>query len=205
MRHRLVLLGLVTLLFAGGTAQAIPVVFTFQSLIGGYWGSSIPAVSVGDAVTVRVYADNGGSTLVNQEWLQPTVTSVTLVADDYAAIYSGPFLDPETALDWFRTNSLGQLSEVHFNGQDGPSAGSDIYGAGGDVHLYNGSFEDFLGRTAGIVDPFSVLGPDPFMSHWSVAFVPEPSTMALVLFGLLAVFTGSVLRPGMKAALANRG
>lgn len=196
-------------------AQAVPVVFEFSSTIdrvlecssgSGSTGGGcptpgdtlvdvvVPEFLIGNAATVRVFADNGGRSLSNQKWLQEDVFLATVHTGTYWAAIFGEFLDDQTASYWFGTDSDGTLTDpIFFNGgsNGGEKFGIDSFGFGGETRLFNGGFIDYFGHFIGFENRFSALACgdcfDNPIDRWTVRFVPEPGTLALFGIGLAAM------------------
>jgi hypothetical protein len=75
-----------------------PIEFVFRDTVGGwvpcYLNSTcplIPGVNVGDLITVRVIAENGGLSLANQSWYESDVISATAEVGSYSGEFLAPF------------------------------------------------------------------------------------------------------------------
>jgi len=148
-----------TVVLSGG-AKANLYEFTFASIIT---SAKTPSVAVGDAVTVNLFFDNGGSTLVNQTWTTHQLDGVTLRAGDYIAGYGD---QPPGVL--FQTNASGRLVTTNFNGTDVMSGNIDNFGTWVGNALFSSSFLDFFGENNNFATPLYTT------ANWTVAAVPGP-------------------------------
>jgi hypothetical protein len=178
---------LLTCAVIASPASAAIVSFTWNSVIDDIPPAvPIPGISFGDAVTVRVLADNGGSSLNSQEWYVDDIIAVHLRAGTYNAIYTSNFI-PAGIQSIFQTDATGSLTAVRFSGT-GETTVVDNFGTG-TARLYSNQVRDTEGRFSYFVD--RLLGPNPLdMVGWDQTpdIVPEPSTaimlLSLVVFGL---------------------
>jgi hypothetical protein len=95
-------------------AQAVPIELQFAGTV-----SADNSFDAGDTVTVDVFANNGGTSLVSQTWYTFDITSETIQVGSYSASVSG--FDPTNFGD-FSTDSSGKLNFLDFitylNGTD---------------------------------------------------------------------------------------
>lgn len=146
----------------------------------------IPGVSFGDEVTVTVIADNGGSSLISQQWFLSDLVSAHVSVGTYSATYTAGFI-PVGAQPVFETNNLGELTSVLFTGTGPSPVNFDSLAGPQGVRLLNTSIQASNGGTAFFVDRF--VGPDPQdLVGWdpTPVVVPEPDT-AFLLVSLAAV------------------
>ena len=165
-------------------AQAAPVQFTYTSTVT---SSAISGVSVGDAVTIQLLADNGANSLASQTWTIGDLISGSLSAGSYSQSYvDGWFSSPSWVA--FQTNAAGALTLSDFFGTTYSPNHVDSFGTGPSVYLYNGAFQDHSNNMAFQFHSLVTL------SQWTVhtPAIPEPSTYAMLAIGLLA--TGFVAR-----------
>jgi hypothetical protein len=161
-----------------GTAKASVYDFTFHSTIK---VASTPGISVGDAYTLNLFLDNGGSTLASQIWTDPDALGFTIDAGSYHATYSTPFPGVD-----FETDASGALIQTSFFGTDGSSSNQDNFGSWiGDYVFGGGDFLDFLGRGNAPADV-----PSDTIANWSVTPVAAPA--AVPLPGTLPLFVGGL-------------
>lgn len=184
-----------TIALTGTDAEAEIFEFTFTDIIA---HAENPLISVGDVFTLKLYADNGSNSLVEQTWNIGDLLSFTISAGSYFANHSTVYPDPLT--NNFQTDSSGKVSKVQFYG-DGGGLSTDnfatCYCLGVDG---NGPFYDGLG---GLANRIQADGWND-VSKWSVAValdypepprppaIPEPSTWALLLMGFGTI--GALLR-----------
>ncbi len=186
-----VVVAAVAMLFAfGGQLQADVVIATFlstadNSQVGNPY---VDNVSFGDTFKIVVTMDNGGSSLVNQTWVQLDVQSVTFEFNNGAhTTVFGPSFD--AFIGGFVTDGAGLLisipefesanaSVISTNSAQTPSAFF--------VNTFNDLYQtDFGGYSVGLPDASQVL----VASNWTIApaaAVPEPSTIAVFGIGLCA-------------------
>lgn len=170
----------------GADAIAANVVFEWNATLlepGGAGG--IPGVSNGDPIVLRVFADNGGADLIDQTWNNDDIIRAELTAGPTGA-YVATFFPPTSFGDpVFETDVTGQISNARlvFLGPTNP-ANFDTLG---------GSVAPFLGRNTAngsVPGAFLFWGNNNFdtfdASLWTVG-LPEPTALALVALGLLAL------------------
>jgi len=158
-----------------GAVNAKEYVFTFTDTIS---TASTPGISVGDTFTLKLDADNGGSTDVSQTWNLADLGGFTITAGSYAATYSQVWDNPTTGN--FVTDAAGMMSSVTFYGTNPNSHNTDNFGSWtGDTVFGNAEFCDYDGRCNNIA-----AGGFNNAAAWTVsAGVPEPSTWAMLLIG----------------------
>jgi MYXO-CTERM domain-containing protein len=168
------------LLSAAGSACAAPVTFTYTGHVKS--ASNVAGfTSVGDAVTVSVVLDNGGTSIFSQNWAVSDTLSAVFSAGSYTASFlSGFFLGPSG----FTTDAQGQLTSAEWFGTE-VASGTDNFGTG--VYLSN------VGVDAGNRSVYANRGFD--MVSWSgpvmaTLNVPAPSTAALVALALAGLGMG---------------
>lgn len=107
-----------------GAVNAKEYVFTFTDTIS---TASTPGISVGDTFTLKLDADNGGSTDVSQTWNLADLGGFTITAGSYAATYSQVWDNPTTGN--FVTDAAGMMSSVTFYGTNPNSQNTDNFGS----------------------------------------------------------------------------
>jgi len=162
---------------SGSTAaEAAPVVLTYSGTVAA--GSPNPSVHTGDAITFKVFADNGGSSLASQSWALTDITGATIQAGTYSASVSG-------AVDVIfgsniQTDASGHLITLSFGvGQHG----TDSAGLTGEFLFFMG-FNDFWYNPLGAGFGATSL---PDNSHTTIALVaatPVPATLPLLAAAL---------------------
>jgi hypothetical protein len=181
------------LLCVSGTAQADPYKFIFNGVIS--WAET-PGISVGDMLTLTVFADNGGNSMINQVWDLSDLKGFTIKAGTYSASYSTVYEKPLTGN--FVTDATGKLVSLEFQGTSETSSNTDNFGSWvGDSVLFDGMFEDTkfnINRVAG-----NQWGPASAWTVQSAAGVPEPAAWGMMIggFGL----AGMALRRRGKATV----
>lgn len=180
---------------AASAANAAVYEFTFTDTID---TAQTPGISAGDVFTLHLYADNGGSTVVNQTWDLADLQGFTIEAGTYSASYSKVWMYPATGN--FITDGAGVLTHVEFYGTDDASSNVDNFGAWiGDTVFGGASFVDFNGN-----NNTTVAGSFNNASKWTVSAagdvggVPEPATWALMISGF--GMAGSALRRRVRVA-----
>lgn len=180
---------------AAGAANAAVYEFTFTDTIS---TAGTPGINVGDAFTLHLFADNGGSTALSQTWDLADLQGFTIQAGTYSASYSKVWMYPSTGN--FVTDGAGAVTHAEFYGTDDFSSNVDNFGAWvADTVFGDASFTDYNGHTNTIN-----AGGFNDASKWTVAAagdvggVPEPATWALMISGF--GMAGSALRRRAKVA-----
>ena len=114
MRSSLFIFTVATLLAAPAAAPAMPVVFTFESVVGGN-GSTLAGVNPGDAVRIEIVADNGRGVVASTIWDSKAHRSTTITVGALTLVQSGSIhLDARTddtgavvAFELFTTDPTG--------------------------------------------------------------------------------------------------
>lgn len=161
-------------------SHAIPIEFTYTSSVT---SSSIAGVSAGDAVTITLLADNGGSGLASQSWSIGNIISGSLSAGSYFQSYVDGWYSAAAFVP-FATDSLGTLISANFYGTNYSANHVDSFGTGSPIYLYNGAFQ---AHTGGLAYQANSLSNLPNWSIAAAAQVPEPATTALFGLGALAL------------------
>ena len=152
-----------------GAADAAMFKFNFTSTINS--SPSIPGVSLGDTLTLEVIADNGGTSLISQNWGTTDVSSAALSVGTYSATYLTTF-----TLANFTTDLTGTLTVSSFN--DSSGSNQDIFGTGPSVVLTSAIVQDFNFGSA-------FFGPNVSdFNAWTVTAVPLPAALPLMGTGL---------------------
>ena len=179
-----------------GTANATVVAIRLTDTIG---TANTPGIVVGETVTFDVFADNGGSSILNQTWTLSNISYFTVRAGSYLASYSTPY----PSGSGFSTDALGNVSSVQFYGTSSTSHNTDNFSDlfVGDYLLSSGEFYDSLNRFNAIANLADFLDT----SHWTVtqvAAVPELSTWAMMLLGFAGMGFVAYRRKAKPALMA---
>ena len=185
---------------AAALVAAVPVQanlykFTFTDTIS---AATTPGIDVGDTITLALFADNGGTTSVNQTWNLSDLQGFTIKAGTYSATYSKVFEFPATGN--FVTDATGTLVTTQFYGTSTASNDTDNFGSlTGDIVFGDASFLDTVGRGNQVAaNTFTNPG------SWTVsaAGVPEPASWALMIagFGVVGVVARRERRHRVVAA-----
>jgi hypothetical protein len=154
-------------------AAAAEVEFVFTSTVNGcMFGVDpiIPGVSQGDTLTLRVVADNGNDTLVDQEWHPEDVVGVPTV--DVGTYHADYFQLNDCRPPCFSTEQLGEtLVDASFADNNGNN--QDSFAANSLVRLSVNAITDSVGRIV-CLSPWSDVE-----ANWTVTIVPEPSPQLL--------------------------
>ena len=170
-------------LMAMHTANAGLVEFTATGVLDSSGTIDIEGTSAGGAFTIKVFADNGNSSLISQSWSLSDILSGSFDSGTYHADY----LSPQFSSSSFATNGLGQLTTAFyadccFGGND---FGTDNFGTGTNVVLFSNAVEDFHGHFSFLNN--SVVNTNVGAWSASIVGVPEPGTLILLSLGLMGV------------------
>jgi hypothetical protein len=168
-------------LLMAGAAQADPFVATFTDTIS---VANTPGITVGDTFTARLVLDNGGNSLISQDWNLSQTNGFTIDAGTYHATYSTVFSNFD-----FQTDGSGKVSLANFFGTDPSSSNSDNFGTFiGDFVDGGANFTDSLGRQNSIAaGGFTTIGEWTIAPETIAASVPEPGTLALFAGSLIGL------------------
>jgi hypothetical protein len=179
-------------------ARAVEVEFVFTAIVSGGGPGvdpAIPGVFFGDTHTLRVVADNGNDTLINQRWDREDVVGIPTVD---VGTYHADYIPLNDCLPpCFSTAQFGEtLVDASFTDNNGNN--EDSFGASSLVTLSLNAITDSAGRLA-----FLVPSSDR-ETNWTVTIVPEPSPHLLGAFGLATLaLLAQVRRRGCGAHRAT--
>lgn len=175
--HKLFVATAIAGIMLSGAVKANEYVFTFTDTIA---SAGTPGISVGDTFTLKLYADNGGSTDVSQTWNLADLQGFGITAGSYSATYSAVWSYPATGN--FQTDASGTVSYVEFYGTDNSSNNTDNFGSWiGDAVFGDASFCAYSSGCNNIA-----AGRFNNASAWTVSAVsgvPEISTWVMLLAG----------------------
>lgn len=189
---------IVCLLFACAEhAQAAVVAATFVSTADNseYGGGYVDNVSAGDLVIIRLYMDNGGGSLFNQTWNASQVLSVCFEFNNGAhkTVFGAGVNDDSGNGGIFATDHLGVLTAVPFNWKNNSptvlSTNSSQTPAAWFLNDWNDKYytdlnaDGIYDRSVGIPNPLA----NTFAANWTIAEVPEPTSMAIFGIGALGL------------------
>ncbi len=176
--HHLSFASILFLLVSPMSAYAIPITFTFD----------MPAFTngnlVGSTSVLEVTADNGGTSQLNQVFLN---TQITALSTDLTGGLVAP-LEYYGSAVYITTDAQGIASLDPLNGQNAVSTA--VYGSASPMYIQigSGAYANYLVQTS-IVDGRGVIGysrgadsPYPITSIPSQ--VTEPGTLALLAAGI---------------------
>lgn len=162
-----------------GAATAIPVAFTFTDTIAA--APAIPGVSAGDTLTLTIVVNNGNATLLNQAWNLADIVSAVATVGTYSATYLPPHVaNPVEPV--FQTNNAGAVLATRWLNL-GPN-NTDVFSGGladADTFFGQNALKDSQGRLA------FLNGNVLTEAQWTVAAVPEPTTLGLLALGFAAL------------------
>jgi len=156
-----------------GAAQAVPVELDFSGIVS---DSTVVGVNTGDAITFKVFADNGGANLNSQTWDTSDLISATIAAGSYSAATSGP----AAGFGGFSTDASGQLSDLNFgtfqNGSDNQGNVQFAY------DMDNGNPIWFTGQEVSPPSPSFGAASPPSIDNTTISLAATPLPAALPLF-----------------------
>lgn len=180
------------LLFAAltpATAQAVPVLFQFESTI---LSTEISGLNAGDTMRLRVVMDNGGSSLISQQWNFGLGHFVSGTLSAGGGAYTADYGTVATLVN-FQTNSAGTLIAAGFRDIGGANVDNtdSTGGSGSPIGIGGGSNNIFTNANMqGAIFTPSTAGP----SGWTFDLLQVPEPAALGLFGLGLVGFGLAQR-----------
>jgi len=168
-------------LISSSQAHAIPVEFTFNTLIS-YAG--ISGVESDSPLSIHLLMDNGGSDLVGrQAWSMDNIISGRLETGSYSQSFGDEWhsANPEFT---FMTDPNGVVVLADFYGTDLSANRNrqDSFGVGGNIRLFNGAFQDFYGNMSYFYSPLTLT--DSWSYEPATTEVPEPSPLPLLSLGV---------------------
>ena len=189
---------IVCLLFACAEhAQAAVVAATFVSTADNseYGYGYVDNVSAGDLVIIRFYMDNGGGSLFNQTWNASHVLSVCFEFNNgtHKTVFGGGVNDDSGNGGIFATDHLGVLTAVPFNWTNNSPTVLSTNSSQTPTSWYLNNWNDkyYTDANADGFDDFAVGIPNPlanlFAANWTIAEVPEPTSMAIFGIGALGL------------------
>ena len=123
------LLAAATIVVSATAAQAAPFSFTFSGTVTSVGPGLTGIVTDGDAVSVVVIMDNGGTDTASQNWAVTDTVSATLNAGSYTATWTNDFFTNLFATG-FDTDALGNLTLTQWLGTFFSPSAVDSFGSG---------------------------------------------------------------------------
>jgi hypothetical protein len=177
-----VLLTFVSMLFfLAAPALAAPYQFVFTTAVDP--GPTIPGVTGGDTLTVTVVVDNGGTSLLSQQWFIGDVVSSTASVGTYSAVYSAPhsYLVGTGGTAAFQTSATGVIEASNYFNISPNNTDTFSPTANSNTAFYSNAITDSQNRAA-IFPTRNYQIP----TGWSVSSAKVPVLGALGLFVLVA-------------------
>lgn len=199
------------LFFIGASAisQAAPFTVTYTDTIDA--GSDSPPFNIGEAFTISIVLDNGGTTTASQTWTSADIVSVTLSMNDAPNTITTT-LSPvvlSTATGSFATDAAGVLTTAPSDWVDSNQASTvqstndpnvTIANPGVDFFINDGNDVYFSGPGQNIAAGMTNVANNTIAAFWSnpvaamstPTSVPTLSQWSLILLSLILVAYGVV-------------